>query len=70
MRGMVDGGDRVAVRADFVGHGRGSGVETALIGGGTAAKLSARGRVVWQEWFVDQDGWAKALAAVGLAESG
>jgi ketosteroid isomerase-like protein len=59
IRSVVDGGDRLAVRADFVGHGRGSGAKTELRGGGTAARLSSRGRVVWQEWFVEQDGWMK-----------
>jgi ketosteroid isomerase-like protein len=67
-RAVVDGGDRLAVRTDFVGRGRGSGVETAVNDGGTAVKLSARGRVVWQEWFTDQQGWKKALEAVGLSE--
>ena len=68
IRAVVDGGDRVAVRADFVGHGRGSGAETAVLSGGTAVKLSDRGLGVWQEWFAEQDGWTKALAAVGLSE--
>jgi ketosteroid isomerase-like protein len=68
IRAVADGGDRIAVRADFVGYGRGSGVETAVNDGGTALKLSDRGRVVWQEWFVEQDGWTKALEAVALRE--
>jgi SnoaL-like domain len=67
-RAVADGGDRIAVRGDFVGYGRGSGVETALTGGGTAMKYSARGLIVWQEWFVGQDGWMQALDAVGLSE--
>ena len=65
---VVDGGDRIAVRADFVGHGRGSGAETAVVSGGTAVKLSDRGLATWQEWFAEQDGWTKALEAVGLSE--
>jgi ketosteroid isomerase-like protein len=68
IRAIVDGGDRVAVRADFVGHGRGSGAETAVVSGGTAVKLSDRGLAAWQEWFAEQDGWTKALEAVGLSE--
>ena len=68
IRAVVDLGDRVAVQADFVGHGRSSGAQTTLNNGGTAAKLSARGRIVWQEWFVEDDGWKKALEAVRLSE--
>jgi hypothetical protein len=68
IRGAVDGGDRLAVRADFVGYGRSSGAETALNDRGTAVKFSDRGLVVWQEWFAEQDGWTKALEAVGLSE--
>ena len=68
IRGVADGGDRLALRTDFVGYGRSSGVETAVNDGGTAVKLSARGVIVWQEWFVEQDGWSKALEAVGLTE--
>jgi ketosteroid isomerase-like protein len=67
-RAVVDGGDCLAVRADFVGHGRSSGVRTVVNDGGTAVKLSARGSVVWQEWFAEQDGWKKTLEAVGLRE--
>jgi ketosteroid isomerase-like protein len=66
IRGIADGGDRIAVRADFVGHGRGSGAKTTVNDGGTAVKLSARGLVVWQEWFAEQGGWDKALEAVEL----
>jgi hypothetical protein len=68
IRAVADGGDRIAVRADFVGFGRTSGVRTSIEDGGTAVKLSARGRAVWQEWFVEQDGWKRALEAVGLRE--
>ena len=50
------------------GHGRSSGAQTTLSNGGTAVKLSGRGRIVWQEWFVEDDGWKKALEAVGLSE--
>jgi len=60
--------DRMAVRTDFVGYGRGSGAKTELTGGGTAAKFSDRGLVTWQGWFVDQGGWEQALQAVGLSD--
>ena len=63
---VADGGDRIAVRGDFVGYGRSSGVQTAVKDGGTAIKFSARGLVAWQEWFAEQDGWTKALEAAGL----
>jgi hypothetical protein len=52
----------------LVAYGRGSGVETKVQNGGAAVTLSARGLVTWQEWFVDQDGWEKALEAAGLRE--
>jgi ketosteroid isomerase-like protein len=65
---VVDGGHCLAVRGDFVGYGRGSGVKTTLKEGGTAVKLSARGLILWQEWFAEQGGWKKALEAVGLRE--
>ena len=68
IRAVADGGDCIAVRGDFVGYGRSSGVKTALNDGGTAVRLSPRGLAVWQEWFVEQDGWKKALAALGLSE--
>ncbi len=64
---VVDGGDRLAIRADFFGVGRGSGVETTLNDAGTAARLSARGSATWQEWFVEENGWQKALEAAGLS---
>jgi hypothetical protein len=65
---VVDGGDRIAIRGDFVGYGRSSGVKIDLTDGGTAIRLSARGLVTWQEWFAEQDGWEKTLGAVGLTE--
>jgi hypothetical protein len=65
---VVDGGDRLAIRADFFGVGRGSGVETTLNDAGTAARFSARGTTTWQEWFVEENGWPKALEAAGLEE--
>jgi ketosteroid isomerase-like protein len=68
IRSVVDGGDRLAIRADFFGVGRGSGVETTLKDAGTAARLSARGTATWQEWIVEENGWPKALEAAGRAE--
>ena len=35
---------------------------------GTAVKLSPRGLVAKQEWFVEPGGWTKALDAAGLSE--
>ena len=39
---LVDGGDRIAIRGDFVGYGRLSGAKTELTSGGTMMELSAR----------------------------
>jgi predicted ester cyclase len=68
IRKVVNTEDNIAVRGDFVGYGRSSGVKTDLSNGGTAVKLSPRGLIVWQEWFVEQDGWMKTLEAAGLYE--
>jgi ketosteroid isomerase-like protein len=68
IRSMVDGGDRLAIGADFFGVGRGSGVVTTVKGAGTAFRLSTGGTAIWQEWFVEQNGWQKALEAAGLSE--
>jgi hypothetical protein len=65
---LVDGGDRLAVRGDFVGYGRGSGVKTELTSGGTVMELSSRGKIARQEWFVEQNGWRRTLEAAGLRE--
>jgi ketosteroid isomerase-like protein len=67
---VVDGGDRLAVRADFAAYGRGSGAKTTVKDGGTAVKLSDGGSVLWQEWFAEQDGWTRALDAMGLERPG
>ena len=64
---VVDGGDRLAIKGDFVGYGRSSGAKTAVADGATAIRFSDRGRIAWQEWFVEE-AWGKALQAVGLAE--
>jgi len=69
VREVVDGGDRVAIRADLRALGRESGLETNVVNGGTAARLGPNGLVTWQGWFVDRGGWDRALEAVGLAES-
>ena len=66
IRTIADAGDGLAIRADFVGRGRSSGVETTVKNGATAVRLSDRGLVIWQEWYAEQDGWAKALESVGL----
>jgi ketosteroid isomerase-like protein len=58
---VVDGGDRIAVRGDFVGYGRGSGAKTELRAGGTVMELSSRGKIARQEWFVEQNGWQRVL---------
>src|SRR6185503_1498580 len=66
IKSIADGGDRVAIRGDFVGHGRRSGVQTDVSDGGTAVAFSTRGLVARQEWFVEQGGWKNAFDAVGL----
>lgn len=68
IRSIADGGDRIAVRGDFVGYGRMSGVKTEVSDGSTAIRYSAGGLIAWQEWFTEQDAWAKALEAVGLSD--
>jgi ketosteroid isomerase-like protein len=65
---LVDGGDRVAVRGNFVGYGRGSGVKTEVTSGGTAMELSSRGKITRQEWMVEQDAWQQVLEAARLRE--
>jgi SnoaL-like domain len=65
---LVDSGDRLAVRGDFVGYGRGSGVKTELTSGGTLMEISSRGKIARQEWFVEQNGWERVLEAAGLSE--
>jgi hypothetical protein len=65
---LVDCGDRIAVKGDFVGYGRGSGVKTELTSGGTLMAISSRGKIARQEWFVEQNGWQRVLEAAGLSE--
>ncbi len=31
-------------------------------------RLSANGKVTWQQWYGETDAWPKALEAVGLSE--
>lgn len=68
LRAVVDGGERMATHFDLVGRGRASGAETRVTGAGIAVRLSARGKIVWQHFFVETDGWQKALEAAGLSE--
>jgi SnoaL-like domain len=68
VREVIDLADRLAVRADFLGHGRGSGAETTLIDVGTLFTVSVRGMVARQDWFVESGGWCEALEAAGLEE--
>jgi ketosteroid isomerase-like protein len=65
---LVDAGDRLGVRGDFVGYGRGSGVKIEVTSGGTLMGLSTRGKIARQEWFVEQNGWQRVLEAVGLRD--
>jgi len=68
IRGVVDRGDRLAVRADFVAHGRSSGVETTLKDVGMLVEYSPRGKIARQDWFVESGGWRRAFEAAGLSE--
>jgi ketosteroid isomerase-like protein len=65
---VVDGGDRVAVKGDFVGYGRDSGAKTELTSGGTLMELSSRGKIARQEWFVEQNGWQRVVEAMDLPD--
>lgn len=67
IRDVVDAGDRLAVRTDFVAHGRTSGAETTLTDAGTVVTLSPGGKAVRQEWFVENGGWREAMDAMGIA---
>jgi len=68
VREVVDLADHVAVRADFLGHGRSSGAGTTLNDVGTLATFSDRGKIARQEWFVESGGWRQALEAAGLRD--
>ena len=67
IRAVVDLADRVAVEPTSPA-GVEAAEETALNDVGMLAKLSARGKVVEQNWYVESGGSAQALAAVGLPE--
>jgi hypothetical protein len=67
IRSVVAADDRVAVRTDFVGRGRSSGVETTLTDAATLFTLSPAGKVARQVWFVESGGWREATAALGSA---
>lgn len=68
VRAVIDGGDRLAIRTDFVAYGRSSGVRTTMPNGGTAIRLSGRGKVAWQQWYGEAEAWSDTLEAVGLSE--
>lgn len=64
---VVDLGDRLAVCIDFTTRGRSSGVETTVKGAGAAYRLSSRGKIRRQDFYMEEDGWQRALDAVGAA---
>jgi hypothetical protein len=66
IREVMDGGRVYAIRADFEGVGRGSGLRTTLTDAGTAIWSSPSSLIARQDWYVEQGGWTKALAASGL----
>jgi len=66
IREVMDGGRVYAIRADFDGVGRGSGLRTTLTDAGTVIWSSPSSLIARQDWFVEQGGWKKALAASGL----
>jgi ketosteroid isomerase-like protein len=67
IRAVVDAGDRLAVRTDFLAHGRSSGAETTLSDAGTLVTFSPRGKAARQEWFVESGGWRDAMEALSSA---
>ena len=67
---VVDLGARMAVRIDFNTRGRSSGVETTVKGAGAAYWLSSRGKVARQDFYMEGDGWQRALEAVRPSELG
>jgi ketosteroid isomerase-like protein len=69
IRAVIDAGDRLALRTDFVGRGRSSGVETTLTDAATLVSYSPRGKALRQEWFVENGGWREALDAMGRANA-
>ena len=67
-RGVLDGGDRLAIHYDLLGRGRTSAAETRVNGAGIAVRMSKGGKIAWQHFFIQTGGWQKALEAVGLRE--
>jgi ketosteroid isomerase-like protein len=65
---VIDLPDRMAVRADFLGHGGSSGAEITLVDVGTLFTVSVRGKVARQDWFVESGGWHATLEAARLEE--
>ena len=67
VRELADYGDAVAIRADLIAHGRTSGAPITVRDGATAVRLSQRGLVEWQGWYVDENSWrdAREAAAAG-----
>jgi ketosteroid isomerase-like protein len=68
LRGVVDGGECLAIHYDLLGRGRRSGAETRVTSAGIAARMSDRGKIAWQHFFIQTDGWQEAIEAVGLRE--
>ena len=68
LRSVVDGGERLAIKYDLLGRGRKSAAETRVNGAGVAARMSKGGKIAWQHFFIQTDGWQKALEAVGLSD--
>lgn len=66
VREVIDLGDQMAARIDFKTCGRNSGVETTVKDAGAAYRLSRRGRVIRQDFYMEEDGWQRARDAVGL----
>jgi ketosteroid isomerase-like protein len=70
IRALVDGGDRVAIRADFVGLGRGSGVQTTMNDAGHEVLRSRRGHLAGvvrgAEWVAEgpRSRWAVGVGDV------
>ena len=70
VRELIDLGDRFAARIDFVTEGRGSGVRTTVSDAGAAYRMSPRGKVMRQDFYMERDGWRRALEAVGPPAGG
>ncbi len=64
----VAGKRTVVVQLDLTAFGRVSGIEVKVNGAGSVYHLSPRGRIARQDFLIAEDGWQKALEAVGLSE--